>query len=122
MKTSPSEVLKSHFEQMKEVIPEIYEHNDMLEGKDQKLFALMKRTLTVIDAVYFQNRDMFTPTRAEEYANIIKELRGMGYDYNGNSDLMEKATAAALMNAKLPMEKAKGSKKSSVDKEEKKAG
>lgn len=108
MSNSPSEILKSHFEKMKEVIPEVYEEKSPDETREAKLFALMKRTLGIIDAVYFQNRDMFTLARVEEYGEILEELKKLGFDYHGNTELIEKAAAATIMNAKKPMEKAKG--------------
>ncbi len=114
LSSSPSEILKSHFEKMKEVIPEVYEDKSPDETREAKLFALMKRTLSIIDAVYFQNRDMFTVARIEEYGKILEELKILGFDYHGNTELIEKAAAATIMNAKKPMEKAKGK----TDKEE----
>ena len=110
MKTSPTEILKSHFEKMKEVIPEVYEASSEDDTREAQLFELMKRTLSIIDAVYFQNRDMFTIARVEEYGKIIEELKELGFDYHGNTELIQKATAASIMNAKKPMEKAKGPK------------
>ncbi len=109
MKTTASDILKSHFEKMKEVIPEVYE-SQQDETHEEKLFGLMKRTLTIIEAVYFQNRDMFTVARVEEYGKIVEELKALGFDYHGNEELINKAAAAAIMNAKKPMEKAKGKK------------
>jgi hypothetical protein len=106
--TSPSDILKSHFEKLKEVIPSMYEEVSGNESEEEKLFDLLKRSLTIVEAVYFQNREMFTLARMEEYGKIIEELAALGYDYHGNKELMEKAAAAAIMNAKLPMEKAKG--------------
>ncbi len=108
VKLSPSEVLKSHFEKMKEVIPEVYERNEPVESKEQKLFDLMKRTLTIVEAVYFQNRETFNLSRAEEYARVIEDLKELGYSYEGNRELLEKAATATILGAKLPMEKAKG--------------
>ena len=108
MKKSPSDILKDHFEKMKEIVPEVYEDPD--ETREAKLFALMKRSLGIIDAVYFQNREMFTLARVEEYGQIIKELESLGFDYHGNAELIEKAASATIIQAKKPMEKAKGNK------------
>jgi hypothetical protein len=110
---STTDILRAHFEKLKETLPKVYEssiHEE--ETTEGKLFDLLKRSLTVIEAVYFQNSDMFTVSRAEEYKNIIDELRTMGFDYSGNQDLLSKASAAAIIGAKLPMEKAKGKTKS----------
>lgn len=109
MKTS-IDILKEHFEQLKQAVPEIYAKTDasLQPTRDQKLFEMIKKTLSIIEAVYFQNKEMFTNTRAEEYSKIVAELKDMGYNYLPNDELIEKAAAAALMKAKLPMEKAKG--------------
>ncbi len=114
MKTA-TEILKEHFEELKKAVPEIYAKSAIRPEttKDQQLFEVVKKTLQIIEAVYFQNREMFTATRAEEYSKIVKELEALGYSYGANAELLEKATAAALMRAKLPMEKAKGTKPSS---------
>ncbi|MDH5609496.1 MAG: hypothetical protein OEY56_08450 [Cyclobacteriaceae bacterium] len=94
------------------------------QKKQEELFGLMKRSLTIIEAVYFQSREMFTPVRAEEYSKIITELTALGYAYQGNQDIMDKAATAAILHAKLPMEKAKGANRragTSID-QTKKAG
>ncbi len=109
MKTA-TDILREHFEELKKTVPEIYAKSDVIPEttKDQKLFELVKRTLRIIEAVYFQNREMFTTTRAEEYSKIINELKALGFTYVANEELLEKAAAAALIKAKMPMEKAKG--------------
>jgi len=111
MKTA-TDILKEHFEQLKNAVPEIYAQSNIQPEltKDEQLFEIVKRTLRIIEAVYFQNKDMFTVTRAEEYQKIISELQEIGYSYVANQELMEKAATAAIMQAKLPMEKAKGQK------------
>lgn len=106
---STTELLRAHFEKLKETLPKVYESSLYEEETtEDKLFELLKRSLTVIEAVYFQNSDMFTVSRAEEYKSIIDELKELGFDYKGNQDLVDKASTAAIMGAKLPMEKAKG--------------
>lgn len=115
MSKSTTEILREHFEQLKKSIPEVYEastKND--ETKEDKLFDLLRKSLTVIEAVYFQNSEMFTASRAEEYASIIAELKVMGYSYKGNQELIDKAARAAILSAKKPMEKAKGKKETSA--------
>ncbi|MBV6645402.1 MAG: hypothetical protein KI790_08125 [Cyclobacteriaceae bacterium] len=105
-----SEILKEHFEQLQKAVPEAYNPTEKVETQEDKLFTLIKRTLFIVEAVYFQSKDMFPPTRMEEYMSIISELKELGFDYHGNEELVEKAAAAAIMSAKLPMEKAKGDK------------
>lgn len=110
---STTEILRAHFEKLKETLPKVYESSvQEEETTEERLFDLLKRSLTVIEAVYFQNSDMFTVSRAEEYKAIIEELKDLGFDYKGNTELIGKATTAAILEAKLPMEKAKGKAKS----------
>ncbi len=109
MKTS-TDILREHFEQLKRTIPEVYAKAaaPKEETREDRLFEMLKKTLSIIEAVYFQNREAFTMTRAEEYSKIVKELQDLGFGYKANEELLEKAAASALMKAKLPMEKAKG--------------
>ena len=109
MKT-PTEILREHFEELKKSVPEVYAQNATPpeETKADKLYALIRKTLNIIEAVYFQSKENFTFTRAEEYDKVIRELQDLGFSYEANTELLEKATTAALMRAKLPMEKAKG--------------
>lgn len=106
-------VLSEHFERLKELIPEVYTQRFPREEETEqtKLFALLKKTLGIIEAVYLQDRDMFHQARIEEYGKIIEELRSLGYEYRGNEELLEKAANQLIMTAKKPMEKAKGSAK-----------
>ena len=115
-----SDLLKSHFDRLKEIIPEVYDSKPTeAEYREEKLFGLMKRSLSIIEAVYFQNRDLFTLARAEEYNKLIEELNDLGFSYLANEELLEKAAAATIMGGKLPMEKAKGNQ--SIAKKAKKA-
>lgn len=120
MKTS-TEILREHFEQLKKTVPEVYAKSAIppVQTQEDKLFEVVKKTLSIIEAVYFQNREAFTLTRAEEYTKVIQDLEQLGFSYKGNEELLEKAAAVALMKTKLPMEKATG--KSSSD-ESKKVG
>jgi hypothetical protein len=111
MTKSTTELLREHFEKLKQSIPEVYEASSQdEESQEDKLFGLIRRSLTIIEAVYFQNREMFTPSRAEEYTSIIDELKELGFYYSGNPELIEKAARSAILSAKKPMAKAKGNK------------
>jgi len=118
MKTS-TDILREHFEQLKNAVPEIYAASEKSPEvtQDQKLFEVVKRTLRIIEAVYFQNKEMFTVTRADEYQRIVSDLKDLGYSYVANEELLEKAATAALMKSKLPMEKAGGKSAGSSSKE-----
>lgn len=109
MKTS-TEILREHFEELKKSVPEVYAQNATPpeETKEDKLYALIRKTLNIIEAVYFQSKENFTFTRAEEYDKVVKELQELGFSYEANRELLEKSATAALMRAKLPMEKATG--------------
>ncbi len=112
--TTSTELLRQHFEKLKNSIPEVYEKSAHVdETNEDKMFAIIKRSLSIIEAVYFQNSEMFTASRAEEYALIIADLKKLEYNYTGNVELLNKATKAAILSAKLPMEKAKGNKEKS---------
>lgn len=107
-------VLNDHFERLKELLPDVYakQFKEERETKNQKLFRMLKHSLGVIEAVYIQNSDSFSASKAEEYGKIIEELKKLGYDYTANSSLLEKAASYTLLKAKMPMEKAGTSKKS----------
>ncbi len=117
MKTS-TEILREHFEELKKSVPEVYAQNAAPpeETKEDKLYALIRKTLNIIEAVYFQSKENFTFTRAEEYDKVVRELQDLGFSYEANRELLEKATAAALLRAKLPMEKATGANRDSSKK------
>lgn len=110
MKTAktPIDILKAHFENLQVAVPEVYTANAM--DKEERLVALIKRTLSIVEAVYFQNESQFTLARMEEYGKVIEELKLLGHSYFGSEELLEKAASAAILNAKLPMKKATGPK------------
>lgn len=110
-----NQILAEHFERLKELIPEVYSQKVMNSGGDEntQLFQLLKRSLGIVEAIYLQGGSPFNPATVEEYAKVIKEVKSMGYNYNGNEGLLEKATGQLIMKAKKPMEKAKGKKKES---------
>jgi len=108
-------VLSEHFERLKELMPDVYAKHfrEERETKNQKLFRMLKHSLGVIEAVYLQNTDNFSLSKAEEYSKIIEELKELGYSYSGQPELMNLAAKFMIMKAKKPMEKAKGSNKKS---------
>ena len=103
-------VLSEHFNRLKELMPDVYAKHfkEERETKNQKLFRMLKHSLGVIEAVYLQNSDNFSLSKAEEYSKIIEELKELGYSYSGQPELMNMATKFMIMKAKKPMEKAKG--------------
>lgn len=113
MTTEKNPVLNEHFEKLKELLPDVYAKHfkEEKENKNQKLFRMLKHSLGVIEAVYLQNSENFSLSKAEEYAKIIDELKELGYSYNGHHELLGKAANFMIMKAKKPMEKAKGSLK-----------
>lgn len=109
-------ILSEHFERLKELIPEVYTRTyQPEETESSRLYALLKKTLGIIEAVYLQDQAMFHQARVEEYGKIIEQLRAMGYEYNGNEELLEKAASQLIMGAKKPMKKAKGARRSSEE-------
>lgn len=104
-------VLSEHFERLKELLPDVYAKHfkEEKETKNQKLFRMLKHSLGVIEAVYLQNSENFSLSKAEEYSKIIEELKSIGYLYNGHPELLNMAANYLIMKAKKPMEKAKGS-------------
>jgi hypothetical protein len=112
-------VLNDHFEKLKELLPDVYAKHfkEERETKNQKLFRMLKHSLGVIEAVYIQNSDNFSASKAEEYSKIIDELKTLGYAYEPNHELIEKAASYLLMKAKKPMEKAGKVKKEDQDRQ-----
>lgn len=103
-------IMSEHFERLKELMPDVYAKHfkETKETKNQKLFRMLKHSLGVIEAVYLQNNDSFSLSKAEAYAGIIEELKTLGYDYEGNPELLGKAANYMIMKAKKPMKKASG--------------
>jgi len=103
-------VLNEHFERLKELLPDVYSKHfkEEKETKNQKLFRMLKHSLGVIEAVYLQNSDNFSLSKAEEYGKIIEELKSLGYEYSGHPELLNKAANFMIMRVKKPMEKATG--------------
>lgn len=114
-------VLNEHFERLKELMPDVYAKHfkEERETKNQKLFRMLKHSLGVIEAVYLQNSDNFSLSKAEEYSKIIEELKEIGYSYPGQPELLNLATQFMIMKAKKPMEKAKGNAQRESDRDRK---
>lgn len=122
MTKKKSDETNEHYEKLKELLPDVYAKHfkEKKETKDQKLFRMLRKSLGVIEAVYLQNSDTFSLSKADEYRKIIQELHSLGYGYSGHAELMNKASDFMLMKAKKPMEKAKG--KNSEEQRDRKAG
>lgn len=110
-------ILSDHFAHLKELLPEVYAKHfkEERETKNQKLFRMLKHSLGVIEAMYLQNTEGFSRSKAHAYGQIITELQALGYPYTGHPDLMEKASDTLLMGEKKPMKKAKGVQPSDKD-------
>lgn len=106
-------VLNEHFERLKELVPEVYSRRSFTQNEPEVnvLFEMLKKSLGLIEAVYLQNPDHFSAARIEEYGQIITKLEDLGYQYEGNEALLEKAASSMIMSAKKPMQKAKGARK-----------
>ncbi|MFK7953026.1 MAG: hypothetical protein AB8B73_09285 [Ekhidna sp.] len=117
MTTDKHPVLSEHFERLKQLLPDVYSKHfeEEKETKDQRLFRMLKHSLGVIEAVYLQDSDNFSFWKAEEYSNIIEELKELGYDYQGQHELIGKAARFMIMKSKKPMEKAGNSIKESQE-------
>lgn len=117
MTNEKNPVLSEHFEKLKTLLPEVYAKHfkEERESKNQKLFRMLKSSLGVIEAVYLQNSESFSLSKAEEYAKIIDELKSLGFSYNGHHELLNMAANFMLMKAKKPMQKAQGSLKEEQD-------
>jgi len=98
-------VLKDHFEKLRELVPEVYSKKNNYTEREH-LYDLLKKSLSVIEAVYLQNQDSFGKSSIAEYGKIVYELELMQYDYEGNDDLLSTAAAQILMQSKKPMKKA----------------
>lgn len=111
--------LSEHFERLKELMPEVYAKHfrEERETRNQKLFRMLKHSLGVIEAVYLQNSDNFSASKAEEYSKIIEELKDLGYSYSGQPELLSLAAKFMLLKAKKPMAKAGGTKKENTDRQ-----
>ncbi len=101
-----NDALKAHFEKLRELVPEIYSKKNDNYTERERLYGLLKKSLSVIEALYLQNQDSFGKSSIAEYGKIVYELELMQYDYEGNDDLLSTAAAQILMQSKKPMKKA----------------
>lgn len=113
--------LEQHFHNLREMLPEMYKTGDKLPRNiSDKLYAMLKSSLGVIEAVYLQAPEYFSAVKVETYAGIVEDLKKLGINYRGNEDLLAKAASQLIMKTKLPMERA-GIRKQEDD-DEKKVG
>jgi len=108
MRQDKNPTLANHFQRLKEVLPEVYQQRQISESeqKHDRMVTLLKHSLGVIEAVYLQNPDNFSPARVEAYASIVSELNSLGVIYSGNAELIGRAAGMVVLQAKMPMERA----------------
>tara|TARA_B100002051_G_C16489980_1_gene512395 strand:- start:135 stop:500 length:366 start_codon:yes stop_codon:yes gene_type:complete len=111
--------LKAHFERLKELVPEVYSRKNDHQAEIEQLYKLLKNSLGIVEAIHLQDNRQLHNASIEEYGKIIYQLELMGYDYEGNDDLLSTAAAQILMKSKKPMQKA--GKKSSGDQDNREA-
>ena len=99
--------LEEHFDKLKEILPELYHPiNKLPRNISEKLYGLLKNSLSIIEAVYLQNPDSFSSAKVDAYSEIISDLRKLGIIYRGNEDILSKAASQLLSDSKMPMERA----------------
>lgn len=119
MRKDKNPALAEHFQRLKEILPEVYQPRSLFPENDpmnDRLVALLKQALIVIEAMYLQNQESFSTARVEAYVAIVSELNALGVKYSGHEGLMSKSTTSL---ARLPMERA--GRRSVTPAEEKKA-
>lgn len=97
--------LKQHFEQLKLIVPQVYSDITELEKREQ-VVTLLRRSLTMIEAVYLQEPALFQISRLTEYSNIVKAMEELGIHFRPNAELLKLASDKVLASAKKPMVKA----------------
>lgn len=121
MRKDKNPALEEHFEKLKQVLPELYHPiNRLPRNISEKLYSLLKSSLTIIEALYLQHPESFSAVKVETYAQIISELKSMGITYRGNEELLSKAASQIIMKSKMPMKRA--GRRSQGDNSEKKVG
>jgi hypothetical protein len=98
--------LSEDFEQIRDSLPDIYKEAKKMEGMADDLFTQLRHALGVIEAVYLQNPEGFTPVKVEAYAAIIRKLDELGLDYVANQQIMERTASRLILDARLPMSRA----------------
>ena len=112
MKSDSKKFLDDYFQQLKDSIPSSDQRFvPKKPALSDKLVDLIRKSLTVIEAVYLQNPEMFPLARVEEYHRLIDELHALGFDYNAHRSLIERAATGAILSARLPMKKARSNKR-----------
>lgn len=110
MKSESRKYLDDYFQELKRSIPSSDQRFVPKKPElSDKLVDLIRKSLTIIEAVYLQNPEMFPLARVEEYHRLIEELNQLGFDYEAHSALIERAATGAILSARLPMKKAKSS-------------
>lgn len=107
MRKDKNPALEEHFDKLKDLLPEIHRSSSRLPRNiSEKLYSLLKSSLSIIEAVYLQSPDHFSNARVEAYASIVSDLDKIGISYQGNEELLGKAASQIIMQEKLPMERA----------------
>lgn len=120
MRKDKNPALEEHFEKLKEILPELYHPiNRLPRNISEKLYSLLKSSLSIIEAVYLQHPESFSTARVEAYATIIADLKKLGITYRGNEELLSKAASHLIMQSKMPMERAGRRKKGGTEGEKK---
>ncbi len=112
-------LLSNHFEHLRQLVPQVYHGITETEKRDQ-LVSLLKKSLSIIEAVYLQDPAMFQSARILEYNTIVREMETMGISYQANPELIKRASDAILISAKKPMVKA-GNRTKPQESEDRKA-
>ncbi len=122
MRKDKNPALEEHFEKLKEILPELYHPiNRLPRNISEKLYSLLKSSLSVIEAVYLQHPESFSTAKVDAYASIVSDLKQLGITYRGNDELLSKAAGQFIMQTKMPMQRA-GKRKKSGEEGEKKVG
>lgn len=100
-------ILADHFERLRELLPDVYARslNDEADHST-RLYDLLKKSMSIVEAVYLQHKETFQPSKLEAYGKIVRELNRLGYSYVGNEELVQKAAQHLIQAEKKPMVKA----------------
>lgn len=94
-------------EKLQQLLPDVYaKHLEVESQKSEELYQMLKRSLGVIEVMYMENSQQVSFTKAEIYAGLIRRMQSLGFDYEGNSELLEKASKHSVLKDKKPMQKA----------------
>ncbi|MEQ9229590.1 MAG: hypothetical protein RIF46_02840, partial [Cyclobacteriaceae bacterium] len=68
MRKDKNPALEEHFEKLKEILPELYHPiNRLPRNISEKLYSLLKSSLSVIEAVYLQHPESFSAAKVDAY-------------------------------------------------------